>query len=279
MPGRFPSGRDEMERRALIRPETPAGGLAQPAATTAITITVALSEKTVEALVDGNFKLSAFHAVSCDEGGGAALVWGHTAAFASPFLTLAWTENYSAYGSTLTPQSAPSSVIVGTDTVPAEIGDAFDVGRHALLTPDPNGGYPGVIALRNTTSTPYTGGISLPAPVGAPNVEPICAFPLFGNNSVYVGLSDRVLLMMATPPFAIGTPVDRQYGPTVAVDISATAVANLDYDINAGWSGDPGYTSVVAPGQFSSLLITGTGTGSWQSTASPVSALGRPRRR
>ncbi|NUR31564.1 MAG: hypothetical protein HOV83_37960 [Catenulispora sp.] len=234
---------------------TPGAGAKARTGTKAVSVTVALSGQTVRALTDADFKLSAFHGVSCAEGGGAALVWAQTATFTSPSIALMWNEDYSAYGSTLTPPSASSSaVIVGTDTVPAAFGQAFDVGPHAVLTPD-SPGYPGVIALQNTTSTPFTSGISLPAPIGTPAVAPICAFPLYGNNSVYIGPSPNVLLMFATPPFAVGTPVRRPYGPTVAVDISISGAVNLRYDINAGWSGDSPFVPVDSPEQFVSLLI------------------------
>jgi hypothetical protein len=224
-------------------------------ATVVNTVRVSMSRQTAEALDAGRFNLYLLHSASCAEGGGLPLVWGRLTFFVEN-TALTWTEDWSVFGSTQRPPLNPLAQVVATDGCPARTGDAFKVGPEAMLAPDPGGGVPDVITLRNTTSTPFLAGLGLPPMTGPGSLAPICAFPLYGNNDLYPVPGFHVLLMLTTLQFDVGNPMTRMYGPTAAVDISRAAEANLDYDINRGWSGDSGSVIVVTPDQFLSLLIS-----------------------
>ncbi|GAA2395955.1 hypothetical protein GCM10010420_21900 [Streptomyces glaucosporus] len=225
-----------------------------PGAGSARTLMVDLTmpQETVRLLAEGNYRLCLFHAVECDQGGGSPLVWATTASYA-PSTTLSWQETTYAYASTDEP--VRDTVVTGRSFAKAGPGQVVDVASNALASVAPVQGESPYITVRNLTGTPFSCGLAQSAPAAREAPAPYCAFPLYGNNLVFVAPLPRVALTFTTRPLYAGSPVDRVLGPTVLVDLERACPAGLRYDINAGWSADGPYAAPIPLDAFRDSLI------------------------
>lgn len=191
-------------------------------------VTVTMSPTTVTTLLASNFILYGFKAVQ-SASAGTPLVWFQTESF-SANTVVSWTEQYQAYTSTST--IIPDGEIVASFSAPINLGQQMNVSAGGLGTVV-GGGPATAISILNTTSTPYTTGVSQ---VTGGVAQPICAFPLYGNNEDVIAPIEKVLLMFSTIPVNTGTVIEQSYGPGLLIDLTASNQRTVSYDINAGWS-------------------------------------------
>lgn len=220
-------------------------------------ITISMNSATATGLRDGNYYLYGFKAVQ-GPGNGVPLVWFKTNTY-SLSTVIAWTEAYQAYTSaavTLTANtqitaSAPASIELGQVlTVTNETG----IGTVSVPTTPPVGA-PSITIL-NATSQPFTCGISQAQ--GNGNFQPLCAFPLYGNNADEIVPIEKVLLMFATDPVDTGVVVEQSFSQGVLVDLTDTNQQTVAYDINNGWT--PQTYATLQPANTNLVpLLTGGG--------------------
>ncbi|MBF0306785.1 MAG: hypothetical protein HQL40_17520 [Alphaproteobacteria bacterium] len=191
-------------------------------------VTITMNSTTVSTLLSGNFVLYGFKAVQ-STAAGSPLVWFQTQSF-SATTVVGWTEQYQAYTSTST--IIPNGEIVSSFAANITLGQQMNVSAGGLGTVVA-GGPATAISILNTTSTQYTTGISQ---VTNGVAQPVCAFPLYGNNEDVIAPIEKVLLMFSTRPVNTGTVIEQSYGPGILIDLTASNQRTVAYDINAGWS-------------------------------------------
>ena len=206
-------------------------------------VVISLDADTLEALTSGSFQLYGFKAVQTTLGGGAPVVW-----FSVPAQDLAantavsWTEQYQAYVSTS--QIIPNGQIVANASYPIGLGQTLSVAANGIGTVA-GGGPAQAISIDNTISSPYTCGISQ---VQNGSCNPLCAFPLYGNQMDVIAPIEKVLLMFVSQQINTGTVLERAYSQGVLIDLTADNQRSVAYDINAGWSwGGFSWAQAVAP--------------------------------
>ncbi|CCH79687.1 hypothetical protein BN12_530021 [Nostocoides japonicum T1-X7] len=199
---------------------------------TSYTIDVAMSVATVTALVQGDYNLYGFKAVRTSQGGGAPLVWFQLPNTRYSTLTnVAWQVQYQAYTST-------SSIIAG-GRVTASFNADIDLGQTLNVVAGGTGdvtndGNARAISVLNTTTQQFTCGVSEQAADG--EVNPMCAFPLYGQQKDVIAPIQKVLLMFSTNPVNTGTVIEQAYSPGVLIDLTGDSHRKVSYDINEGWS-------------------------------------------
>jgi len=195
-------------------------------------IDITMTQGTVTALESGKYSLFGFKAVQATQGGGAPLVWFQLPATAYSNTTrLTWTEQYKAYTSTDTAISS-GQVEASFDT-DISLGQTLGVvaGGFGDVTSD---GPAHAISIQNTVTTQFTCGIAQQAVDGS--VNPMCAFPLYGNQLDVIAPIEKVLLMFSTTPVNTGTVIEQAYSPGVLIDLTTSSLRSLSYDINTGWA-------------------------------------------
>lgn len=208
---------------------------AAPLTVTLYEIDFTLSSDTLTALDSGNYNLYGFKAVQTSQGGGAPLVWFQLAPnHFSTSMTLKWTEQYQAY--TSSSEITPGYQITAGYSAPVTLGQTLQVGANGF-GPVVGGGDPQAISINNTIAQQFTCGISQSAADGSTN--PLCAFPLYGNQLDVIVPIEKVLLLFSTTPVNTGAVVEQAYGPGILVDLTGATPARrggIAYDINLGWS-------------------------------------------
>lgn len=195
------------------------------------TVTIDMSQQTVNDLSQNNFMLYGFKAVRSSVPG-APLVWFQSNAYGI-VTDLGWSQRFLAY--TSTGQIVPGGRIRATNSYAAELGQTLEVtGTNGTGTVVQNGTQ-GAISIHNVTTTKFTTGISEEQPLGG-GITPICAFPLFGNNLDVIAPIARILLMFSTTPVNTGTVVFQAYSPGLLIDLTGVQSREVSYDINKGWS-------------------------------------------
>jgi hypothetical protein len=224
---------------------------------TSYEIDITMSAATVTALVNGNYNMYGFKAVQAAQGGGAPLVWFQLPNTGYSTLTkVMWAVQYQAYTSN-------SSIISGGE-VDASFAAAIDLGQTLNVQAGgigdvTSGGPAQAISVYNTTKTQFTCGISQEAADGSTN--PMCAFPLYGQQLDVIAPIEKVLLTFSTLPVNTGTVIEQAYAPGILVDLTSSNQRSVSYDINEGWSWG-GYSwaqSVAANEDLIPLLIETAG--------------------
>lgn len=221
------------------------------------TIDITMSAATVTQLQQEGFQLYGFSGVDGTTiNGSFPTLWFATSDY-SESTTVEWTEQYGGYTTTQV-NIAPGTVIIASASAPMNLGQLGTVGVGGVITVT-NNGTAGEIELLNSTNTPFTCGITILNPLTGQS-NPICAFPLNGQNEDVFVPVEMVLLMFATTPINTGTVIEQSSGPGILVNMTGqTSPAPLTYDVNNGWTG-PGFTMNVSAGTpLPPLLINGSG--------------------
>jgi hypothetical protein len=226
------------------------GKVALLADATEYQVNITMSSNTVQQLLANNFYLYGFKAVQCTIGGGSPVVWFKTQNYSASTEVL-WEEQYQAY--TSNSQIIPNGQVIASFAADISLGQTLNVGPGGVGTVV-SGGPSTAISLANTTSNPFTCGISQ---VQNGTANPLCAFPLFGNDLDVIAPIEKVLLMFSTNPVNTGTVIEQSYGPGILIDLTSDNLRNVNYDLNAGWSwgGFSWAQSVTADSNLVPLLI------------------------
>ncbi|MCS0635039.1 hypothetical protein NX801_05075 [Streptomyces sp. LP05-1] len=226
-------------------------------------IVLTMPEPTVRALHEGGYTLSLCHAVGCDQGGGAPLVWATIREFAAT-TTLAWTaETYVCTTAASVPGAAHrrgSGSPGRTRLHPVRAGQIVAAGPDAVPVPCPHPGDPAAVTVLNSTRAPYSCGLAQTPPAGGDGLPaPYCAFPLHGGHLVFLTPLPRITLAFGTRPLRPGSPAGDIVGPTVLVDLARPGPAHLGFDLHRGWSSRDNRTTALGLGALTGALIEPTG--------------------
>jgi len=217
---------------------------------TPYSITISMSQDTVNALKDGGFNLYGFKAVGTSQKGGQPLVWFTSTAFGLS-VSIDWTEQYEIYTSTT--QIAPGVTITGTNAYPANLGQCLNVTDASGTGTIVNGSAPMALEANNETTTQLTCGIGQSVQ-GAVSI--LCAFPLYGGNMDVMQPIEKVALMLSTTPINTGSVIEQAFAPGIILDLTTDANAKITFDINNGWSdSNVPTTPVPANASLAPLLI------------------------
>ncbi|HEY6553563.1 MAG TPA: hypothetical protein VI669_09415 [Vicinamibacteria bacterium] len=240
----------KVEIVSAIGSEGGSASLSSAAFATPYTVNISMSPDTVQSLLASNYYLYGFKAVQATQGGGAPLVWFQSQTF-STSTVVDWEEQYQAY--TSNSQIITNGQIFASNSVDIDLGQILMAGPGGV-GPVVNGGPSLAISIQNTTSGPFTCGISQ---MQNGSSTPLCAFPLFGNNLDVIAPIEKVLLLFSTIPVNTGTVIMQAYGPSILIDLTSDNTRSVDYDINAGWSwGGFNWAQQIAPNsQLVPLLI------------------------
>src|SRR5262249_22374527 len=112
------------------------------------------------------------------------------------------------------------------------------------------------ISILNSSATPWTAGIS-ESVNGAAN--PMCAVPLFGNMLDVSARVEKVLLMLGSAQFSVGTVIQQSFSHGVFVDLTSAQRRTVSFDVNTGWTwGGAGWGMAVEPQEdLVPILIAG----------------------
>lgn len=215
------------------------------------TVVVRLGEQSLVPLARGGFRLYVYKAVRSSLTGGFPVPWASTGQY-STNTSIEWTEQQYAYATTAPPGSGPPPP-GGVDAKPVRAGQTLDVGPNAVTSVDPSQGYAGTIAVRNTTTTPFTCGLAQSVSL-ASGIAPVCAFPLYGKHIDLITPLPAVALLFATLPVPLPTHTAAALGPAVLIDPAQTPV-ELAYDINKGWTWTAPGIRDLSPADFATALI------------------------
>lgn len=195
-------------------------------------VTISMSSTTVKDLQNGGYSLYGFKAVQSTNGGGAPLVWFKVSAKSLSLTTeVAWQEQYQAYVSKSS--IIPNGEIKASNDVNIDLGQEWKV-DEAGAGPVVSGSVPTAIEILNTTSSEWpSSGISQ---MQAGEANPLCAFPLYGNQMDVIAPIEKVLFMFATNQVDTGTVIFQAFTQGLMIDLTSDNERGVSYDINQGWS-------------------------------------------
>jgi hypothetical protein len=220
---------------------------------TPYSVTIIMTQETVNKLNAGNYVLYGFKAVKTTAGNGAPLVWFKTTSFGLS-TNVSWAEQFEAY--TSKSQIIPNGHITATNPYEIDLGSTLDVettsGTGSI---DTQQGVPLAISIYNETTTEFTCGISQRLADGT--TSPMCAFPLYGQGLDVIAPIEQVLIMFSTLPVNLGTVIEQAYSPAILIDLTGDNSREVAYEINQGWSwgGEPWAQAVKAKADLVPLLI------------------------
>ncbi len=156
------------------------------------------------------------------------LVWFRTDTF-SATTNVDWQVQYQAY----TSRSAiiPNGQIDASYSTDINLGQMLNVVAGGTGTVV-GGGPSTAISIQNTTTTPFTCGIS---EVTGGSAKPLCAFPLYGTQMDVMAPIEKVLLMFSTTPVNTGTVIEQAYSSGIFIDLTSAQQRAVNFDINNGW--------------------------------------------
>lgn len=213
-------------------------------------IDIKMSPDTVTKLDDGKYSLYAFKAVQATQSGGAPLVWFQLNSYSTE-TNLVWSVQYQAYTSTNTIVS--NGEVSASFSVDIDLGQVLNVQEGGIGDVTTNGTAQ-AISVYNKTDGQFTCGIAQLAADGQTN--PLCAFPLYGNQLDVIAPIEKVLLMFSTEAVNTGTVIEQTYSVGVLIDLTSANRRSVSYDINKGWSwGGFSWGLQVPPNQLLAPLL------------------------
>lgn len=218
-------------------------------------INIQMTDATINGLQQDGFNLYGFKAVQGPPSG-RPLVWFATNLF-SEKTVVQWTESYQAYTSNVG-QLAPQTVVTASASYDVELGQMLNVTNPQGTGAVSQGPDTQAIAIYNQTATPFTCGISQKQ--GNGSYSPLCAFPLPGQDEDLIVPIELVFLMFSTHPVNTGTVIEQSYSPGVLVDLTGSTQQTVIYDLNQGWTPQPG-VKVIPPNTSLIPLLIPAGAG------------------
>jgi len=192
-------------------------------------VNITMSQETVYQLFQGNYYLYGFKAVQTTIPGGAPLVWFMTQNYAMSTV-VGWQKQYQAYTSNNI--IIPNGEITPIFSASITLGQTLSVGSDGsgqVVT----GGPSTAISIMNKSMTKFTCGIS---EVQNSAVNPLCAFPLYGNSVDVIAPIEKVLLMFSSSLVPTGTVIMQAFASGLLIDLTSDNMRTVSYDFNKGWS-------------------------------------------
>ena len=208
-------------------------------------VTVQLSEDTLRQLVASGNVLYGLLATQTSDAAALPLVWLSQANY-SLTTQVAWTDTYRVYTS-----SSPLAVTAG----PVFVGASAALQLGQLLNVTANGGvgqamsgFPGRLAMYNTTATSYVAGVMQAADNAPP--APTCGLPLNGHEGITMVPRPILVLLFSSAKVAPGQAVTQwrhSAYDAICIDLTTTAQRSLTFDIHTGWDWGQGVWAKVEP--------------------------------
>ena len=216
-------------------------------------IDIAMDQYTVDALTNAGFQLFAFKGVQANSGAGAPVVWFASSVFGKS-TSVKWTEQYQGYTGGAGLISGGS--IADINSYDMNLDQTLNVTNPSGTGEVADGGTKDAITLvNNSGGTPFTAGISESVEGGSPT--PLCAFPLYGSETLQIAPIEKVLLMFAIASTNTGDVVYNAFTDGVLIDLTQSHTRQVNFDINKRWDwGNAGWgTPVLNTAHLAPLLI------------------------
>lgn len=216
-------------------------------AATSYAIKITMDQDTANYLYDKKYSLYAFKAVQTSVAGGKPTVWFQTMKYSTK-TNITWLVQYQAY--TSSSEIKPGVTIDASFTTNINLGQLLTVNNGTGTGTVTNAGTPGTISIYNTTNADFTCGIAQSA--NGADGQPMCAFPLIGQDKDVIAPIEKVLLMFATQTVNTGTVIEKAYGPGVLIDLTGAPgnLREVSYKKSFGWDwGGYAWGSSTAPDQ------------------------------
>ncbi|MDK4706399.1 hypothetical protein PH562_29420 [Rhizobium sp. CNPSo 4062] len=230
-------------------------------ASSAYKIALSMAPATIEALVDGGYRLCAMFAIQMTNDAARP-----TVAFATPNIApsmlIEWMPDVAAYTS--------NDPIVGGGLIKPGYQTPIAQGQTFFVTTGgggdiKSGGPPSKISIANTTSIPFTSGFARSFATSETPI-PIYAAPLYGNQTNVAVPLPKILLLFTTAAIKPGEMLESlamrflpaaSYSSSLLVTASQAQIRELSYDINLGWNwGSYSWAELVAANaDFAKVLI------------------------
>jgi hypothetical protein len=194
-------------------------------------VNIKMTPDTVRALDQGNYKLYGFKAVKSNNKGGAPLVWFKSENY-SAITNVKWLVQYQAY--TSNSDIIPNGEIIASFVTDIDLAQTLEVESSKGIGSVKRNGTAGAISIQNKVAKSFTCGISQ---MTDNDTNPMCAFPLYGNQLDVIAPIEKVLLMFATESVNTGTVIEKAYSRSILIDLTS-APGNqrmVQFDINNGW--------------------------------------------
>lgn len=196
-------------------------------------VNVTMTGESVRTLQELGYSLFGFRVVQAAKSA-KPVAW-----FKSDFFELTnvidWMEEYEAY--TSRSQVIPRGHIDTAASYPIDLGEVLEVNNPMGIGEVSHaGGTDGAICILNKTSQRMTCGIAQGTPDGA--INPICAFPLLGNNMDEIIPIQKIFLMFSSRPLNTGVVLEQSYGPGILIDLTGVSSRSVKYDADSGWTWD-----------------------------------------
>lgn len=221
-------------------------------------IQLSFSKETVLALINGGYSLYQMFAVCLSDDAARPTIWSRRQSFMKA-MTLSWSDAVSAYTASV-PVANGQQILAGFE-IAIDNAQVLTVGVGGLGTVSA-GGPADKISITNKTTTGYTTGLAR-AMGGV--TTPFFAAPLYGNQTLVVGVLPQTLLQISTKAYALGDVVDSFFPMTdgavftssVLITGDSTSPRKVTFDINKGWSwgGGSWAQNIPANANLSTVLI------------------------
>jgi len=199
-------------------------------------VSIAMSQASADALIQGNMQLQAFKGFIAEEGTLPPL-WFQTTQFETT-LSVKWDDNYIGYRTSWNPATMAWVPVQSLDTCSTRPGDQVLFSDKTGTRNMQGWGTPGAISLRND-GRPSWGGFAQvhsgyqPATHQMPPAVCVAALPPTAEKS-FTPYEKLVLTLSAThlDTYAIVEQISTQ---SVSIDFSEITSGHVFYDINQGW--------------------------------------------
>jgi hypothetical protein len=212
-------------------------------------VIITMPQATADTLNKNGFQLYGFKAVT-GPAGGKPVVWFATSNYGLS-TKVKWTESYKVFTSRSTDVGPNTQVSVDND-YPAALNDVLTVDSTTGTGTVADGGPEDAISVVNTTSSPFSCGISQLQADGT--FAPLAVFPLFGNSEDEMVPVEKVFLMFASNQVDTGTVIEKSFSSGILIDLtgapqdgSGAVTRSVSFDINSSWADNDATWGTVLP--------------------------------
>lgn len=194
------------------------------------TLTISLSNGTVQALQQSGFRLYVFRVVASSNKSGVPLVWARVDSYIESIALGFSSTAFAAYIST--DAIAVDAPIVMGAIAPVGASQVVSVADGGGLTVA-NGAPTGDVYIASAASARYTCGLAA-EPAGM-SMQPFCAFTLYPQVAVTMQPADALFIMWATSDYDSSVYMQQSLGPGLFVAFGGVPERAVSYDIVEGW--------------------------------------------
>lgn len=220
------------------------------------TLTISLSNGTVQTLQQSGFRLYVFRVVASSNKSGVPLVWARVDSYVESIVLGFSSTAFAAYVST--DAIAVDAPIVMGATAPVGAGQVVSVADGGGLTVA-SGAPTEDVYIASAASARYTCGLA--AEAAGMSMQPSCAFTLYPQVAVTMQPADAIFVTWATSEYDPSVYMQQSLGPGLFVAFGGVAERAVSYDIVEGWGpADAEWAEPVETGtDLASILVLDPG--------------------